>query len=437
MNWINKRNIDHWLLRLPSSKLQGSSLIYSVLIALIISSLLASYLMLNTYQHIRMDRLHWNALAEDNLQSGVELWLSEFGTWGEYRNQSLFDSPIDSLKGFCEPWGLLGLIHGTGIHSRSRVQGSCLVGELIPQHQQYSLYLEDRRQPLVIVGNSRLQGRLYLPPSGIRSGFIGRRGYENPQLFWGTKLASKREKPGLSFGSHHTIRSILEEILHASVSSQSFALQGEEVDKSWTESPYQIVTPGSVRITQSRLAGKCQLIASGKITVAADAQLDHCLLFARDIQVEDGFTGRLQAFAIESIQVGAGASLEYPSSLLLSGSQEAASIFIQEGAKIEGAVIFDRDWFEKTPHQNDYLQIATGARVKGMVYADHNLEIQGSIEGQLTAGSFVLKTAGGIYRNHLLDGQIIGTSSSNQLVLPLLYGDQQYRIIEWLSITDA
>lgn len=418
-----------------SLSLKGSSLLYSLLIAMLISALLCGYLMTNYFQQHRMDRLYWQKIAGDNLQSGLELWLSEPQHWDDFREQSLFETEIDSFIGEQESWGLFGLVHGLGTHGSQRVSGSCLVGEKIPGDRHYSLYLEDRRQPLVLVGKANLQGQLVVPPSGIRTGFIGRRGYERNQLFSGSKRSSERIKPSLSDESAGDSRRILEELYEFPPSSEAFVLQQEFRDQVWNGPVHEVVSAGTLVIRQSSLQGKCRIIAADTLIVEADATLDHSLLYARHILIQPGFQGRLQALALESIFVGEGVQLRYPSALMVSPVDGAGSIRIQPDALVEGAVLLDRAWFQDQPNRDDYLQISPGALIKGLVYADHNLEIQGEVQGQVIAGNFVLRTAGGMYRNHLLDASISLDLLPHEFAAPLLYGKHTYQLVEWLAVS--
>ncbi|MEM7373245.1 MAG: hypothetical protein AAF587_31765 [Bacteroidota bacterium] len=427
------RSISYSGRKISEGYLQGSSLLYTLLIALITSTLLSCYLLVNYYQQVRMDRLYWEEIARDNLQSGVEIWLSESPPkWGESIAFPLFESPIDSFIGQSEAWGLFGILHGTGTHSRSRVSRSCLIGEMIPSHRQESLYLVDRRQPLVLVGKTRLAGTLALPPSGIKSGFIGRRGFENRQLYQGRITHSKRDMPELNIENKDHIAHYLHEISIVPPAEQAFALEGENVSRLWHEQVYEIISPGSVQIRQSSIQGKCRIISAHTITVGADAQLDQVTLFARHILFEAGFQGRVQAFALESIEVEQGTKLSYPSTLMVSKQDLPGKLILHPSSTVEGAVIFDLKTFDAKTDRNDYVQLGQTSLVKGLIVADHGLEIQGEVRGQVLTGSFVLRTAGGIYRNHLIDASIDLSQLSHTYSAPLVYGSRLYQIIEWM-----
>lgn len=420
----------------PKTKLhlQGSTLLYTLLIALLISALLSSYVIVNVYSQHRMNRFYHEELAADNLRSGTEQWLSESFRWGVGDEQILFDTDVDRFEVRTEAWGLLGLLHGTGIHSNSHQSRSCLIGEEIPKVRQYSLYLSNQRQPLVLVGNTRLSGQLYLPPSGLRTGFIGRRGFERAQIHEGTVRTSESDLPQLSISSSQSqsIRSILEEIKGSAQDDLAFGLVGETAQPAWTDPAYQLVSPSSLVIDNSQLIGKCRIISSGTITVKASAKLDNCLLYARHIEIESGFRGRLQGFALESIQVGKGAELSYPSVLMLCRAEAPASMIIEEGATIEGAVIVDHAWFQAKPDRADEFRLAAGSHIRGLVYCDQGIEVQGRVDGQLVAKSFVLRTAGGIYRNHLIDASVALQDVSTRYLAPLVYGQKQQAVLEWL-----
>lgn len=388
--------------------------------------------MVNYYHQVRQNRLYWKELASYNLQSGMEIWLSDSPAQEPYTEQSLFESKVDSFIGVSEAWGLFTLKHGTGVHSGSRSSRSCLIGEAIPPNRDESLYLVDRRQPLVVVGNARLSGKLSLPPSGIKSGFIGRRGFENERLYTGRIVHSKRNMPPFPIQNRASIKHILDEIHSTPTQEQAFALEGVIVHQPWDKQAYEIISPGSIVIRQSSLKGKSRIIAAGSITIQADAQLDHSLLFARNIIIETGFRGRIQAIATRSILIEEDAQLTYPSVLMVSKKDQAAQLILKANTLIEGAVIFDSSISGAKADRNDYVQLASTSTVKGIVTADHSLEIQGTVLGQVVTGSFVLRTAGGMYRNHIIDAHINFNQLSEDYAAPLMYGGAFPQIIEWL-----
>ena len=75
--------------------------------------------------------------------------------------------------------------------------------------------------------------------------------------------------------------------------------------------------------------------------------------------------------------------------------------------------------------------VNTEAQVKGQVYCQGYLELQGTIEGTVYTNYFLTKASGSRYINHIYDGRIIANSESIQYAgLPIV--NSQKTILQWL-----
>ncbi|MEO1449962.1 MAG: hypothetical protein AAFV07_10575, partial [Bacteroidota bacterium] len=180
-------------LNIPNRKgqLKGGTLVYTLMIGLLVSMIMGAYILLNFLQQKQLDRLYHEQLARNNAYSGLELLLSQPVNWGSKQEISLFDNEVDSVLIQTEKWGLLGLVHATGIHGKAQVEQTALIGGNLQGPHRFSLLLSDSREPLTLVGKTRLEGPLYLPAAGLRRGFIGRKGFEGKNLFTGQRLNSR------------------------------------------------------------------------------------------------------------------------------------------------------------------------------------------------------------------------------------------------------
>ena len=413
-------------------RLQGGALIHVMLISLVISTLLSSYLILNHYQHQLLLRHHAAERSTDNLQSGLYTYLTLPIQQGNYREFKLFDAQADSASFYSEPWGLFALVHGMGIHQGEKTSRSCLVGQAIPTKYQAGLILNDMRQPLVVVGNTRIEGLALLPPAGIKSGYIGRKSYTGTKLHYGQSKHSKEVSLPLDRKNWKSVRTTLEKISHAPEATESYFLQKAISSQAWENQARIFEFPHSITLQSSKFEGKCQLISAGELSITADNQLMHTLIFARHIHIQAGFKGSIQAFATESITVDEEVELMYPSVLFVAKQEKPGNISIAKGSSLEGAVIFDLGLFGAKKDRNDYVSIEPGAVIYGQLYAQHNLDLKGTVYGSVYTDNFLLKTPAAMYRNHLLDATIRFAGLDPGFSGPLLYQEATYQLIEWL-----
>ena len=154
-------------------KLKGGAIIYVLLISSLISGLMAAFVMLSSFESRYLQKHTQLDLARENLRSGLYVYLQRpFRVRGKKAMQLFTEQ--DSCWFEAETWGLFSLVHGKAKHAHAFISKSALIGEKLPGEARFSLYLADFRQPLTVVGNTRLEGKVFLPEAGIKTGHIGK-----------------------------------------------------------------------------------------------------------------------------------------------------------------------------------------------------------------------------------------------------------------------
>ncbi|MEO0470842.1 MAG: hypothetical protein AAF206_14540 [Bacteroidota bacterium] len=424
------------------SHLKGGTLIYTLLISSVISMLLAGYLIMNYAQASLLNRQYYQELAEDNLQSGLNLWLgSSVGTGHalslqENWSQNLFDSDIDHCIIEPEPWGLLGLVHVTAKHGPAEASRSALIGRTLTGQQLLSFYLRDERQPLTLAGDARLVGNLSLPPAGIRSGRIGNAVFTGGKLFDGRVSDRRKSLPGLEIELLNPIFTELEKLSPA-IDPNRYILDGFSEAHPWSEETKIYETTGSYEVRSVAIKGKCLIKAADEIIIGPDAKLEHCILMARKIRIRSGFRGSLQVFAKESVIVEAGVELSYPSVVMVQGRPDkSASCRIEANAKVSGSILFLPHLIREKPLRDDQCFVGPLAEIKGTLYASYHLDVRGTVQGHTTTGSLLVRTPAALFRNHLLDGKFVGVFRKTPLrnfVAPIIFPTEKHELIQWLE----
>ena len=388
---------------------------------------------MNHAQASLLNRQYYKELAEDNLQSGLNLWLAEGAKLHLNWSQNLFDSDIDQCVIDPESWGLLGLIHVTAKHGSAEASRSALIGRKLSGKQLLSFYLQDERQPLTLAGDARLVGNLSLPPAGIRSGRIGNAAFSGRKLFDGNVSDSRKNLPGLDKELLNPIFSELEK-LSTAIDPNRFLLDGFSESHPWSEGTKIFETAGSYEVRAVEIRGKCLIKAADEIIIGPDAKLEHCILMARKIRIRSGFKGLLQVFAKESVIVEAGVELPYPSVVMVQGTADkAASCRIEANAKVAGSVLFLPHLMREKPLRDDQCFIGPLAEVKGTLYASYHLDVRGTIQGHTTTGNLLVRTPAALFRSHLLDGKLTGPVSET-FVAPIIFPTEKHELIQWLAL---
>ena len=409
-------------------------MVYALMISLLISSILGAYIWINYYQQGLLNRYYAAELAYENLQSGRLLFLNRDGQIGARAAMQLFSSEYDSCYIASEYWGLLGLLHATGSHRSTRVSESCFVGQQSKGLRKASLLLTDNKQVLNLVGKTYLEGELYVPASGLKAGYIGRKSYEGDSLFYGKSQSSRGLSLSLDMTYMSIIKQLLTDIHDDTTLTDSYYLRNADFQQSWADSALIFRSQSTVILRNVSIQGKCMIITSGEILVERTAQLTDVLLFARRIRIKEDVIGRFQVFATEGIYVEKEVQLNYPSILMLSRfDDKAGRIEIGSKSQIEGAVIFDTQLFGAARDRLDYCLIEQKAEIWGNVEVQHNLDLRGAVMGHVMTNNFLLKTPSAVYRNYLLDAYISSRPLHQTYAMPLIQEGRNFRIIDVLG----
>jgi hypothetical protein len=168
-------------------------------------------------------------------------------------------------------------------------------------------------------------------------------------------------------------------------------------------------------------------LAGRDLTIDGFQDLSDTVLVARKVRIEKGFTGPVQVFALDSIIVEAGVTLEYPSGLF---SEKHVSI--GDGSAVNGYVVVIPPEGSDEPDimQANYKQSRL-ARVRGMIYIDGIAQIQGIVSGTAFLDRAIYYSPQGYYENMLYDLTIL---ENREMAWPLLLdGVPQREEVKWLE----
>lgn len=336
-----------------------------------------------------------------------------------------------------KPWGIYYNQSSTSQIKRKHFVKSAFVGGKTNK-QRPALVLADQLMPLVVVGNTRVEGDCLLPSQGVRTGNIAGVSYYGNTTIYGkvrtsaTNLPDLEERlieylesihlPGISEDQNHTIITGNDNLISVSFKEQQKILY----------------SPGSLILSQLRYIGNILIKSDTKITVDAGCTLTDVLLVAPEIEIKDGFSGRLQAIAAKKIDVGKEVHLKYPSALVLkekntgerSGEQhDENAITLGKRTIVEGVLlnIREEEEFNFTPQ----IVVDESAVVKGEVYCQGNLELKGKVSGTVYTRKFIARQNGSVYQNHIYNGQIIAGELPEQYV-GLQFDKQPSGIAKWV-----
>lgn len=333
-----------------------------------------------------------------------------------------------------EYWGLFEKYTSTAKHKNTVFTKTALAGNST-KNGIPALYLTDRQRPLIITGNAKINGDAYLPAQGIRMGNISGNSYRYSRLVHGNQNQSNSKIPAVDLEVKRHLTELLE----------NFQDKGQEIEfkrnseiKNSFQSPTNHIIDRTVHLEEVSLIGNIIISATDKIIVEPSTVLRDVLLIAPEIVIRDGVKGSFQAFAHKSISVGKRCDLAYPTALvLLDKNQETTQektykpkLHIDSGTVVNGAVLYLDESEERT--YVPQIKISKDSVVRGEVYCTENLELKGTVIGNVTTNGFIALENGSIYQNHLYNGTIDNTRLPGEYVGLSIGKEQPKEVIKWL-----
>jgi hypothetical protein len=411
--------------------LKASALIYSLVIATLISMALLSVVLFQLYgNQVNQNELMRQRLAS-NVVSGLHLLLSdqEMISGNTTLSIDLFGVQKDSVTLWRKNWAAYEVVGCRAFSKGMRIEKSALIGS--SDSTLPTLYLADKDRALAICGNTRIEGKVYLPRIGLRKAYIEGQTYQGNQLLYGTKYISKDKIPAPEEKWDQGLENLINK-------RYGFPVQGVNEGDLETDSLVNDFASTTIVLDVSEvdnidglyLDGNIVLQSSNDLVLGAHNIFRDILIIAPSVTMRHGFRGRLQVLCNEAIVIENGVILEYPSSLVLktNGKEATSSIVIGTNTSIEGLVALIQDE-EKTGQR---IVVGQGSRIKGMLYSQGYLDFRGEMDGTIYCNDFLLKTPSAVYETHLLNARM-----RNKLpayyggFLPLKKGSK--KVIQWLN----
>lgn len=393
-------------------KLKAGALQYTIFIAVIIALLLFAFISLTyTQQIFKAKTIHFlksihNSNTAVNYTSSIKLPYNE--TIEKQFLEELNDLTIIEKR----QWGIFDLVMTTSTIKKEVFTKNALLGGFL--NSRPSLYLQDNNQALVLVGNTRVEGNVYLPKQGVKRGSIAGHSYLGSQLIFGDTYISEGSLPQINNKDY------LQRLSQGRVEIENITpLELYENTSVLNEfsNPVQIfLSDDLIDLRDIKLTGHIIIQSRTAIKVRASAELTDIILIAPKIEILDNVTGNFQAIASNKISVAKNCTLIYPTSLIVYEStspisnqseviKEINQIQIQSGSEIRGVVAFLSD--KTIRNYKPQIILEENTTVFGEVYCSQKIELKGTVKGSVFTKGFIANQFGSIYQNHIYNGKIL------------------------------
>ncbi len=420
-----------------TKKLRGSSLVVTVVIALVLAILCSSLILLAYYNRQNEQTSDIEFRLNNNIESAINLVLADSIIYVSLQTDrlDLFQEGNDSVVISRRLWGLFQVGDINAFYGRFSRKKTFFYGSALPDSLNGCLYLADHQRSLSLVRETKLVGDAYLSKAGLKAGYIDQQGFSFDKLIEGEIKISNKALPGLSEEVTGNIKNLLG-ICHDTAQTKGMQLyiDQDSIFRSFADVPLLIFKSGKTILENCNLNGQVIIFSDSILEISSTAMLKDVILVAPSIRIKEGFRGTVQAIANDSLIVENNCFLDYPSSLILQKRETETlqnRLIIGEGCKISGIVISlcDNDDLYKS-----YIGMGAKTIINGVVYAMGYLNLGANVTGTVLTDFFIHKTPSVIYENYLADIEINRKKLSGFfLASPLFKGQSKKGILQWVN----
>lgn len=428
-------------------KTKASSLNYTILLFILITSLVSTIIYFNYYLKLQQLSRLQKLETINNCQSGLNYL---FAT----RNQpdiNRFDSVLnlgsgqDSIKVRSFPWGGYNILYSSVRKKNFMIERIAMTANYRFSDSSSTLVLKDNDHPLCLCLNSIVNGKVFVPQAKIKYELM------NGQAFSGLRIErmlireSEDSLPRLNrYFAQISINSLIESTSGkpGNENESNNLMTGDTLERSFKESTI-VVYDKILMLDQIVAKGNIVFVSDSLVFVSKHCDLDGVIIIGKEIVIEEGFEGIVQCFAKNKILVESKVILKYPSGLFLipdnlqkdSTNQPNGikSITIKENAYVSG-IIFT-NYIYDIPHSYELsMNIEKNSIVKGLVYWTGSIQLKGEVSGQLFVNSFHIKNAFGYYDNYIADGIVSKDTINYNRWFPSLFKNKNNgEVVKWLN----
>lgn len=330
----------------------------------------------------------------------------------------LFDSiPSSEVRLARRPWGLFEVLSVTTSDGFNR---TCLLGASEPftRGVRAGFYYTGSGAGLTLAGNTNLQGVLHMPRQGFTFGQM------QSVFFSGEKPSTdsiKTSDTEFPLGAE-----AVRERVAALLSSTTPGKQIEFTDslQNSFKSPFPVTIDAGSGVLTNCIFHDYVMLTGDELYISSSCELRNVVVVARKVVVEDGVEGSAQIFARDSVLVGEGVALEYPSGIYSGLYAELA-----EGSTVDGFMMCGFDGEKNTRQAN--MKKAVTSTVRGLVYVRGVSQVQGIITGSAFLEESNYYAPYGFYRNIMYDASVLADS---EVVYPVWFDEGAKRkLIAWVK----
>lgn len=408
------------LKRFLNKNLNGGALYIAIMVGVIVSVLMAMFVLLSQFNLKQVTQLTQNAQLHVNLKSALELAKSKYflENWNNVWVKNQIND--DSLKVNHKFWGAYTLL---SIQTKNRHRSLSFVGLYGAQMSlDTGLVVSENNRPVGLSGSIALKANCYLSSKGVKPAFI--EGYSFMGMAQNAAFLKHSPAHIPEIARNFTEGVKLQADNPISNNDTLLSIIPTYFERSFAKSTV-VIEAGGI-LSKVRLKNNIKIISKDEIQVDSTCHLENVLILAKKVRFKEGFKGIVHVIATDSIITGKNGSFNYPSSFVLFSEQSSTnfikSIQLGENNVFYGGLIAMSEIMDGP--QNVYVKLNSTSEVNGLIYSSGYLHVQGKLNANTFCDRLLLKTPSAVYENHILTCEINPAKYGSLLSVPILFNNE-------------
>lgn len=399
---------------------------------------------------IYLEDVRVRSLAE----SGIHHAMAELASdpLHRLRQHSVVLDSANQITYTIRPWGAYLRIQSTGTGRRLTRTLTADIGMHPPDIFDHVLSPIGPPLPLVVSGNTFIQGNVYVSSGGITTGEINGQGFRGARLVDGTiDTLNPRHLPKFDdailvefLDSLDATKNEIPESDYSLIYRDNGELAVLPVDETLgvrTRANIEFDMPDSIEIESThyffaehtiRVLGKTHLrnvvLASKEVIVAHQSHLENCVIVANHAQLIDGSTFSGQVIATDTVRIEDNANLGNPTLILLRGrrldDQIVGEVEISSSGSLWATVVHGVNSAanSKIPHTVAAcrLHVSDDSNLRGLLWSEGFVDIEGTFHGAAAVNLFSHYVQPTTYMNWLVDTDLRYLDVASSAAFPVV-----------------
>jgi len=269
-----------------------------------------------------------------------------------------------------------------------------------------ALILKDNNYVLALSGNSKIVGNCFVPKGKINTTVFKGEIYKNKEPVVGNIEQSKSPFPELNPEYASLMEQNIDKITNYSFSD--ILPEKDTIYNSFFNPTTIFRVNDGWSLYQKSIFGNVTLVSDNPLDIPGNCKLQDVVIIAPVISISEGFEGRVQLFATDTVIIQNGVSLLFPSAIYVVPNLEIKPlVLLSENSATNGVIVIAGN-----DNPNHLLNIENGAVINGLVYNAGNCQLEGKINGSLFSHLMYQRDASAIRYNLIYNGQIRSTKNT-------------------------